>query len=426
MRKWSIVALTIILMVIVWAVFFPSFQIAEVKNHPDSFTEPMKKAEIEEVDIMTGYAFGKPLYTKHRLVIINSSGVFYLPLNILTSDKPLNIIFEASGNLMQNEPFEFKRILVINATKNITMINFMAGKFLINGTERLTKAPDWVSCEVKITGNNIERIGKNKDGVVIWDGGEGIEGIELSPGIYKIETKIYGVPKEELGNVRFKVLLTARYELTKSTLNSIRYGFKENIEKIEEDFKSLDNWSVRRENGFSRVVENFKGRSNVLLLLDSNAKYTNEIRIKPPFRLETEIYVPKTNELYGVIGIGGEGDKLDIEVEAKKNKTSISLYINTIYLNETNLKRCEYGKFCWDRIDKQISEGWHSIVVEVDSNGNITLFVDEKLAGKLKLRLKGLNGYMSIFSARSELGVNHVKISKEIHCYRTCSVSEKK
>ena len=32
MRKWFIVALTIILMVIVWAVFFPSFQIAEVKN----------------------------------------------------------------------------------------------------------------------------------------------------------------------------------------------------------------------------------------------------------------------------------------------------------------------------------------------------------------------------------------------------------
>ena len=325
MRKWSIVALTIILMVIVWAVFFPSFQKAEVKNHPDSFTEPMKKAEIEEVDVMTGCAFGKPLYTKHRLVIINSSGVFYLPLNTLTSDKPLNIIFEASGNLIQNERFEFKRTLVINATKNITMLNFMAGKFLMSGTGRLTKAPDRVSCEVKITGNNIERIGKSKDGVVIWDGGEGIEGIELSPGIYKIETKNYGVPKEEFGYVRFKVLLTVRFELTESTLNSIKYGFKENIEKIEEDFKSLDNWSVRCENGFSKVVENFKGRSNVLLLLDSNAKYTNEIRIKPLFRLETEIYVPKTNELYGVIGIGGKGDKLDIEVEAKKNKTSISL-----------------------------------------------------------------------------------------------------
>jgi len=100
-------------------------------------------------------------------------------------------------------------------------------------------------------------------------------------------------------------------------------------------------------------------------------------------------------------------------VEAEKNKTSISLYI----LNETNLKRCEYGKFCWDKIDKQISEGWHSIVVEVDFKGSVTLFVDEKLAGKLKLKLKGLNGYMSIFSDRSELGVNHVKISKERYCY---------
>ena len=241
MRKWSIVALTIILMAMGGAVFFPSFQITEVKNHLDSFAEPMKKAEIEEVDVMTGYAFGKPLYTKHRLVIINSSEVFYLPL---TSDKPLNIIFEGSGNLMQNEPFEFKRTFVINATKNITMINFMAGKFLMNGTGRLTKAPDWVSCEVKITGNDIERIAKSKDGVVIWDDGEGIEGIELSPGIYKIETKIYGVPKEELGNVRFKVLFTARYELTESALNPIKYGFKENIEKIEEDFKSLDNWTI--------------------------------------------------------------------------------------------------------------------------------------------------------------------------------------
>ena len=219
MRKWSIVALTIILMAMGGAVFFPSFQPAEVKNHLDSFIELMKKAEIEEVDVMTGYAFGKPLYTKHRLVIINSSGVFYLPLNTLTSDKPLNIIFEASGNLMQNEPFEFKRTLVINATKNITSINFMAGKFLMNGTERLTKAPDWVSCEVKITGNDIERIAKSKDGVVIWDGGEGIEGIELSPGIYKIETKIYGVPKEEPRNLSFKVLLTVRYELTESALN---------------------------------------------------------------------------------------------------------------------------------------------------------------------------------------------------------------
>ena len=217
MRKWSIVALTIILMAIVGAVFFPSFQIAEVKNHSDSFTEPMKKAEIEEIDVMTGYAFGKPLYTKHRLVIINSSGMFYLPLNALASDKPLNIVFEASGNLIQNERFEFRRTLVINATKNITMLNFMAGKFLMRGTERLTKAPDWVSCEVKITGNNIERIAKSKDGVVIWDDSEGIEGIELSPGIYKIETKIYGVPKEELRNVSFKVILTARYALTKST-----------------------------------------------------------------------------------------------------------------------------------------------------------------------------------------------------------------
>ena len=117
---------------------------------------------------------------------------------------------------------------------------------------------------------------------------------------------------------------------------------------------------------------------------------------------------------------------MDIEVEAEKNKTSISLYINTIYLNETNLKRCEYGKFCWDRIGKQISEGWHSIVVESNSKGNVTLFVDEKLAGKLKLKLKGLNGYMSISSDRSELGVNHVKISKERSCYRTCSGSEKK
>ena len=104
-------------------------------------------------------------------------------------------------------------------------------------------------------------------------------------------------------------------------------------------------------------------------------------------------------------------------VEAEKNKTSISLYINTIYLNETNLKRCEYGKFCWDRIDKQISERWHSIVVEVDFKGSVTLFVDEKLAGKLKLKLKGLNEYMSIFSDRSELGVNHVKISKDRYCY---------
>jgi len=327
---------------------------------------------------------------------------------------------------MQNEPFEFKRILIINATKNITMINFIAGKFLMNGTGRLTKAPDWVSCEVKITGNNIERIGKSKDGVVIWDNDEGTEGIELSPGIYKIETKIYGVLKEELGNVMFKVLLTVRYELTESALYSIRYSFKENIEKIEEDFKSLNNWSVRCENGFFKIVENFKGRSNVLLLLNSNAKYTNEIRIKPPFRLETEIYVPKTNELYGVIGIGGEGDRLDIEVEAEKNKTSISLYISTTYLNETNFERCEYGKFCWDEIDKQISEGWHNIVVEVDSKGNVTLFVDEKLAGKLKLKLKGLNGYMSIISDQSELGVNHVKISKERYCYRTCSGSEKK
>ena len=79
MRKWSIVALTIILMAIVGAVFFPSFQIAEVKNHSDSFTEPMKKAEIEEIDVMTGYAFGKPLYTKHRLVIINSLGCSIYP-----------------------------------------------------------------------------------------------------------------------------------------------------------------------------------------------------------------------------------------------------------------------------------------------------------------------------------------------------------
>ena len=133
MKKWSIVTLTIILMAMGGAVFFPSFQPAEVKNL-DSFAEPMKKAEIEEVDVMTGYAFGKPLYTKHRLVIINSSGMFYLPLNTLPSDKPLNIIFEASGNLMQNEPFEFKRTLVINATKNITSINFMVGKFLITLT----------------------------------------------------------------------------------------------------------------------------------------------------------------------------------------------------------------------------------------------------------------------------------------------------
>ncbi|OYT35438.1 hypothetical protein B6U96_10435 [Archaeoglobales archaeon ex4484_92] len=412
MRKLSIVVLTVILVAIGGAVFFQSFKQAEIKNHLDSFVEDMKKAEIEEVDLMTGYAIGGPLYTKHRLVIVNSSGMFYLPLDTLASDKPLNIVFEASGNLIQNEHFEFRRTLVINATKNITMLNFMAGKFLMSGTEELTKAPDWVSCEVKVTGNNIERIAKSKDGVVVWDD-EGIEGIELSPGIYKIETKIYGVPKEELKNVRFEVLLTARYALTKSALYSIRYGFKENIEKIEEDFKSLDNWSVRCENGFFKIVENFKGRSNVLLLLNSNAKYTNEIRIKPPFRLETEIYVPKTNELYGVVGIGGKGDRLDIEVEVEKNKINISLYISTMYLNETNLERCEYGKFCWDEIDKQISEGWHKVVVEADSKGNVTFFVDEKLAGKLKLKLKGLNGYMSIISDRAELGVNHVRISKE-------------
>jgi len=89
------------------------------------------------------------------------------------------------------------------------------------------------------------------------------------------------------------------------------------------------------------------------------------------------------------------------------------------------LKDVNMANFAGIKLINRFLRG-HSIVVEVDFKGSVTLFVDEKLAGKLKLKLKGLNGYMSIFSDQSELGVNHVKISKEIHCYRTCSGSEKK
>ena len=94
-------------------------------------------AEIREVNVTTGYIFGKPVYTKHGEVVVNSSKAVYLPLDILIKPElalkqHFGIVFEACGDLESNKPFEFKRTLIINATKNISRYDSWAWKVLVS------------------------------------------------------------------------------------------------------------------------------------------------------------------------------------------------------------------------------------------------------------------------------------------------------
>jgi len=119
--------------------------------------------------------------------------------------------------------------------------------------------------------------------------------------------------------------------------------------------------------------------------------------------------------LYGGITLGDNGcDTLEILVETKNAKTNISLYISTIYLGETYVERCKYGSFCWDRIDKLVSAGWHNVEVIVNSDGTTSMFIDGKFVNKLKLKLKGIKGRIRIFASYTQLGVDYIRISKEI------------
>jgi len=154
------------------------------------------------------------------------------------------------------------------------------GKFLYQANTSMKKAPNWVSCEIKVIDNGIERIATSKDGVIVWDSKE--ERIDLPPGIYKIEARIYGIPKEDLKNVKFIVLIEASYKIAKSALYDIKYSFKENIQRFENDFESLNCWDITHEYfGAVKIAKLFKNRSGVVLLNDSAIKYTGEISIKP-------------------------------------------------------------------------------------------------------------------------------------------------
>ncbi len=369
----------------------------------------LREVKIREENVTVAYVFGEPIYARYREVIVNSSGVCYLSLDkLMKSDGSLKrhfiLIFEACGDLTPNKPFEFRRSLIIDATKNITRLKFECGKFLYEVKGSIGKAPDWVSCIVRITGEGVERVARNVDGVVVWN-----DTVDLPPGVYRVDVSIYGVPMDKLENVRFKILLDVGYEISKDTLYDLRYGFKENLLWLVEDFNSLNNWSVekRESAGYAKIVDRFNGRSGVLVLKDSVVKYKDEIRIKPPFRMDVGMYLPHT--CYGILSFGfNGGDNLEIMFDMEEGK--VSLYMSTVCLNETG----RFGKFCWDRIDRGIEIGWHDLSIDVDDNGNTSFYIDGKFAGSMKLRLKGIRGELRIFASSmlDGLGVDYVRIYK--------------
>lgn len=355
-----------------------------------------------------GYVFGKPIYARHRVVIVNSSEVCYLPLDkLVKSERSLKL--EACGDLKPNKPFEFRRSLIIDATGNITLLKFEGGKFLYDVKGSIGKTSDLAFCIVKITGNGIERIAKDVDGAIIWN-----DTVKLPPGVYRVDVIIYGVPIYTLKDVKFKVLLDVSYEISKDTLYDLRYGFRENLLWLVEDFNSLENWDVekREPSGMAKVVNRFEGKSGVLLLSDSVVKYKDEVRIKPPFGVDVGMFLPQT--CYGTLTVGFNGSDL-LEIMFDMNRKTISLHMSTIYLNETPIEGCKFGEFCWDRIDREIDVGWHDISIEVDDNGNTSLYIDGKFAGSTKLRLKGIKGELRIFAFSTQgygLGVDYIRIYK--------------
>jgi len=154
--------------------------------------------------------YGGPIYEKMKVVIVNTSRA-YLPLSNVSIAKTLwpsfGIRIEYEGQFEKGKYFEFRRVLVIDASKNITSLSIEGGKIL--------SPEDFEELNVSISliGEGIKECAevygeKGHPVAFFWED----ERLKLEPGIYRLEVVVSGIPKfsayssiQILTDVRFSV-----------------------------------------------------------------------------------------------------------------------------------------------------------------------------------------------------------------------------
>lgn len=171
---------------------------------------PKNQSLIVEENIPIAIIHGKHVYEKMKVVIVNTSKV-YLPLSNVSVAKKLwpsfGIKIECEGQLEKGKHFEFRRVLIIDASKNITSLSVDGGKIL--GSENFEK----LNISISLIGEGIKECAEvySEKGYPIaffWRN----ERLKLGPGIYRLEVVVSGIPKlstrssiQIITDVRFSV-----------------------------------------------------------------------------------------------------------------------------------------------------------------------------------------------------------------------------
>jgi|GEM_PF-2922235 len=178
------------------------------------YKEANKRAEVVEEEFPIAIIYGEPIYEKMKVVIVNSSKAC-LPLSNVSVAKTLwpgfGIRIEYEGQVEEGKRFEFRRILTIDASENITSLSIGSGKIL--GSSNFAE----LNVKINLVGEGLRESAKiySEKGYPIaffWKNNLD-ERLKLKPGIYRLEVTVSGVPKFSTYS-SLQILLDARFSVT--------------------------------------------------------------------------------------------------------------------------------------------------------------------------------------------------------------------